>query len=119
MEQEAEVITLDVTPHWPTLIRFFGADCERCLHGKTQKVVGVAIMPADGGIRAYVRSGGQRPKFAVYTKHEGRWMKMWSQPGWTETRRTAFIWGETDFDSTRMEMWEYADVSFGGPGVKA
>jgi len=115
--------TIDVTPNWPFLVRFFGSDCERTLKGKTQKCVGVALMPGDykgAAILALVRSGNvARPKLTVYAKHEGVWLKSRSEWSWSEVKRKAFIWGEIDYDCPRTDMWEYTDVSFGGPGAKA
>jgi hypothetical protein len=116
-----ETQTIDITPNWPTLVRFFGSDCDRNLPGKTQKCVGVAILPGDGGIRALVRSGREpHYKFATYTKIEGRWLRAWDQRAWDDEVKTIpFIWGEMDADAPRTTMWEYADVTFGGPGAEA
>jgi hypothetical protein len=112
------VRTVDVTPNWPTLVRFFGADCDRNLRGATQKCVGVAILPGEGGIRTLVRSGhAPNYKFVTYTKVEGRWMRAWDQREWDdEVKGLTYIWGEVDHGTPRMTAWEYAEVDFGGPG---
>jgi hypothetical protein len=122
LDKAAGVRTINITPNWPTLVRFFGADCERSLRGKTQKTVGVALMPGDyqgAAILALVRSGDPaRPKLAVYAKHEGVWIRSRSEFSWSEVKRKAFVWGEIDIDAPRTDVWEYTDVSFGGTGDK-